>query len=317
MKPRPDKRRLQGLRKTAVNSEEGIVLILTLMILAIITAVVVEFAYGVYTTTSELYNWRDSQRLSFVAKSGTFLAVNMISNPLAGNDLYKYLGREIPLENVSEGFSGRLIVEAEDENSKFNLNSLVAPNGQLNSEVCDRFKKLLDILDIDEGIADKIAYWIDPRSEPGMVNSENSTKSTNNGFMDSIDELQLINGIDLKTYERLLPYVTVYGYQDNTRLNIRDCRVNMNTASVPVIMSLADISRESAQAIVNQRELKPFGSPGEASNINITLPMEFFTADRPVNFHITAIGEENKVRRIIESVIKISGGNTILYWQET
>jgi general secretion pathway protein K len=316
MKPRPEKRRLQGLCKTAVNSEDGIVLILTLMILALITAVVVEFAYGVYTTTSELYNWRDSQRLSFVAKSGTFLAVNMISNPLAGNDLYKYLGRQIPLENVSEGFSGRLIVEAEDENSKFNLNSLVAPNGQLDSDVYDRFKKLLDILEINESVADKIAYWIDPRSEPGMANSENSTKNTNNGFMDSTDELRLIKGIDRKTYERLLPYVTVYGYQDNPSLNIRDKRVNMNTASVPVIMSLADISKESAQSLVNQRELKPFGSVGEAANIRINLSPEFFTAERPVNYRITSIGEENKIKRVIESVIKISGGNTILYWQE-
>jgi general secretion pathway protein K len=314
MKLYPDTQRLQGLCKTTVKSEKGIVLVLTLMILAIITAVVVEFAYGVYTTTSELHNWRDSQRLSFVAKSGTFLAVNMISNPLAGNDLYKYLGRQIPLENVSEGFSGRLIVEAEDENSKFNLNSLVYPNGGLKTDVYDRFKALLGILNIDEGLADKIAYWIDPRSEPGMANSENSTKNTNGGYMDSADELLLIKGVDRKTYEKLLPYVTVYSYDNISR---DDVHVNINTASIPVIMSLAGISMDSAQALVNQRTLKPFGSVGEASNIGINLSPDFFTANRPANFRITSIGEENKVRRIIESVIRIDAGSRILYWQET
>lgn len=304
-----DRHRLRRLRKNTVNSEKGMVLVLTLMILALVTAVVVEFAYGVYTTTSELYNWRDSQRLSFVAKSGTSLAVNMISNPLAGNDLYKYLGRQIPLENVSEGFSGRLIVEAEDENSKFNLNSI---NKVWSSDgtrrAYDSFRRLLGNLGLDENIADKVSYWIDPSKEPGLANSEDVTKS---GYMESVSELLLIKGIDRQIYEKLLPYVTVYGYGGTD-----DSRVNMNTASIPVIMSLADVSKESAETFVNQRELKPFSSVGEASNMGIDLPPDFFTADRPVIFRIKSIGEENKVRRIIESVIRINAGNTIKYWQE-
>jgi hypothetical protein len=45
-------------------SESGMALVMTLMILALITSLVVEFAYGVYTTTAALQNWKDSQRLS-------------------------------------------------------------------------------------------------------------------------------------------------------------------------------------------------------------------------------------------------------------
>ncbi len=299
-------------------SEEGIVLVLTLLILAIITAMVVEFAYGVYTTTSALYNWRDSQRLSFVAKSGTSVAVNLISsyagyaNVLVGNDLYKYLGRQIPLENVSEGFKGRLIIEADDENSKFNLNSINRIELDGTRQSYEAFKRLLGFLGLDETIADRIAYWTDPSKEPGLANTENVTK---NGFMESVDELLLIKGIDQKTYEKLLPYVTVYSYSGIN--NMLDPSVNVNTASIPVIMCLANISKESAQTLVNQRELKPFGSVGEAANIGINLSPEFFTATTPKNFRITSIGEENKIRRVIESVIRIDGGNTVLYWQET
>ena len=307
-------------KPTAKSSERGIVLVLTLMILAIITAMVVEFAYGVYTTTSALYNWRDSQRLSFVAKSGTAVAVNLISsysNPLTGNDLYKYLGRQIPLENVSEGFKGRLIMEVDDENSKFNLNSLVYPKGQVNDDCYHWFKNLLDVLNMDQGIADKVAYWIDPRSEPGMANSENSTKNVNSGYMDSIDELLLIKGIDRKSYERLLPYVTVYGY-DGTQT---DSRVNINTASIPVIMSLG-ILKDQAEEIVNYRNVQPFGDNRGLQGAG--LDSQFissisgkFTWQPPKNFRITSIGEENKIRRVIESVIRIDAGNRILYWQET
>ncbi len=304
--------RCRSLLRTG--SEKGIVLVLTLMILAIITAMVVEFAYGVYTTTSALYNWRDSQRLSFVAKSGTAVAVNLISsysNPLIGNDLYKYLGRQIPLENVSEGFKGRLIIEADDENSKLNLNSINRIELDGTRQSYEAFKRLLRFLGLDETIADRVAYWIDPSKEPGLANTENVTK---NGFMESVDELLLIKGIDRKTYEKLLPYVTVYSYSGPN--NMLDPSINVNTAAIPVIIAVANISKTTAETLVNQRDLKPFSSVGEAANIGINLSPEFFTAAPPKNFRITSIGEENKIRRVIGSVIRIDAGNKILYWQE-
>lgn len=286
-----------------IKSENGIALVLTLMILVIITAVVVEFTYGVYTTTSALYNWRDSQRLSFVAKSGISVAVKMISEPtVQSTDLYRYLGRDIPFENVSEGFNGRLIIKAEDENSKFNLNSLRTP------ESIEGFKRLLNNLNLDENIAARVADWIDTDSNPRLQDSEEGAK---NDYMSSVDELLLIKGIDRLTYEKLLPYVTVYNH-----MGTEDRRVNVNTASIPVIMSLADISKESAETIVNQRELKPFSTPGEAANLGINLPPIFFMADPPKTFRITAVGEENRIRRVIESVIDSSAGNRVKYWRE-
>ncbi|HWR58636.1 MAG TPA: type II secretion system minor pseudopilin GspK [Thermodesulfovibrionales bacterium] len=295
-----------------IRSEKGIALVLTLMILTIITAVVVEFAYGVYTSTSALYNWRDSQRLSFVAKSGVAVAASTISDPsrfgMSPKDLYKYLGRQIPLENVSEGFSGRVIISAEDENGKFNLNSIVRvwPDGS--QRAFDSFRQLLGNLRLDESIAARVADWIDMDSNPRLTDSEEGAK---NAYMDSVDELLLIRGVERETYEKLLPYVTVYGYGGTD-----DPRVNVNTASIPVIMTLAGIFKESAETLVNQRELKPFNSPGEAANIGINLPTSFFLAETPRNFRITAVGEENKIRRVIESVINTGAGSQVKYWRE-
>jgi general secretion pathway protein K len=283
-------------------------LVLTLMILVIITAMVVEFAYGVYTSTSALHNWKEAQRLSFVSKSGISLAVKTIVD-VPKTDLYKFPGRmTIPVENILEGFSGSVIVTVEDENAKFNLNSLrLPPNVQV-------FKRLLRNLGLDEGIAERVADWIDTDSEPRLKDSEEGAK---NAFMDSVDELLLMKGMDVRTFEVLLPYVTVYGYGGQ-----EDARININTAPIPVIMSLNEnITKERAEEVVNQRKLEPFGKLGELSragfdNSLITAISTTATAGSPITFHITSAAEENGIKRVIESVVMIGVSGQTVYWRE-
>jgi len=297
-----------NLKHYSFNSE-GMALVLTLMILTLITAMVVEFAYGVYTSTSALYNWRDSQRLSFVAKSGVVMAVNTISGA-PYSELYRYLGREIPVPGIPEGFNGSFVIRAEDENSRFNLNSL------RNADSMKEFKRLLANLGLDELIAERVADWIDPDSDPWLRDSEEGTK---NAFMDSVDELLLIKGIDRQTYGKLSPYVTVYGF-----VGMEDRRININTAAIPVIMSLNEngmITREMAERLVRSRELEPFNSTSEVTRAGIEENMllrNFVTADPPVNFRITSVSEENKIKRVIEGVVKVTRGSqgTILSWRE-
>ena len=298
-----------------LGNSEGMVLVLTLMILTLITAMVVEFAYGVYTSTSALYNWRDSQRLSFVAKSGVAMAVNTISGALRSNsgappsELYRYLGREIPVPNIPEGFNGSFVIKAEDENARLNLNSL------RNADSLQVFKRLLGNLGLDELIAERVADWIDTDSEPKLRDSEEGAK---NAFMDSVDELLLIKGIDRHTYEKLSPYVTVYGFGGTD-----DRRININTAAIPVIMSLNEngmITREMAERLVRSRELEPFTTPGDLVNAGfaVNLSPDIITTDFPRNFRITSVSEENKIKRVIEGVVRVNRGSqgTIFYWRE-
>ncbi|MCL4476189.1 MAG: type II secretion system minor pseudopilin GspK [Nitrospirae bacterium] len=290
------------------SGEKGMALVLTLMILVLITAMVVEFSYGVYTSTSALHNWKEAQKLSFVSKSGVSLAVKTIAD-IPKTDLYRFPGRMvIPVENILEGFSGTLIVTVEDENAKFNLNSLRIPDS------IKVLKRLLTNLGLDESIADRVADWIDADSEPRLRDSEEGAK---NVFMDSVDELLLITGIDAQIYEALLPYVTVYGYG-----NTDDARININTAPVPVIMSLdARITKDRAEEVVNQRKLEPFASLGQLSragfdNTLITAISANATSGAPINFRIASVAEENGIKRVIEGVVKISGSGRVVYWRE-
>ena len=287
-------------RNNMLRSESGMALVLTLMIVVLIVALVTEFSYDVFTTTSALNNWKESQRLSLVAKSGVPWAVNIVSR--APRQLVmKYLGKEIPVENILEDFDGTVTVKVEDENSRLNLNSLKNPNA------LKVFKKLLSNpnLNINEEVADRILHWLDKNSGLKFGGPDDNTK---NAPFDSVDELLLIKGITNETYEKLLQYVTVYGRSD-------DLSININTAPIPVIMSL-NITLPDAEAIAKEREIKPFESVADFTGKfpAAGTPVQQNLAVDPSFYRIRITAEENRIKRVIECVVTTSG--TILYWKE-
>ena len=297
-----------------MRDERGIVLVLTLMILALITAMVVEFAYGVYTTTSALANWKELQRLAFVSKSGISLAVKTISD-IPQSERYRFPGAlDIPVGSLLQDFQGTVLVRVEDENAKFNLNSLVGRNKTLNMTAYKTFTRLLSNLGLDETIAQRVADWMGQETLPRLKGSKEGAK---NAFLDSVDEILLIQGIDSLAYGKLSPYVTVYGYSD-----ICPICININTASVPVIMSLNDgIGKELAERVIHSREMNPFKDKGELGNVPgfpLTPETSGMIVVSPSNYRITSTAEENKIKRVIESVVVISGTGSAVssFWRE-
>jgi general secretion pathway protein K len=295
--------------------EKGLATILILMIMAIITAVVIEFAYASYTSGIALSNWKDAQRLSLVARSAIVLKAGELAEQQSRNS-YTYPGKmEIPILNILQDFNGKILVRIEDENAKFNLNSLVSYNGTTNIQAYETFRRLLRHLDLDEIIADYIADWVDRDVEPRFAESEREAK---NDYMDSVDELLLMKGIDIHAYEKLLSVVTVYGVS-----GVASNLVNINTAPLPVIMALDEnITAELGERIINYRRLQPFkvvsdlvkvagfeGSLGQSLMGKITV--------KAAHFRFTSTAENNGIVRIIECVVTNTGnGFTIRYWQE-
>ena len=297
-----------------LKEQKGIALVVTLLALVLITAMVVEFSYGVYTGTNNLYNWRDSQRLSIMAKSGInvsakFLTSLPMDRPYPGSI-------EFPVENPFEDFSGTITVRIEDESSKFNVKSLVPGNGIVdeNDEKSpyNSFRRLLNVLSLDERIADRIVDWIDSNSEARIPNSEVGAK---NSALNSVDELLLINGISRKDYDTLLPYITIYGNRDAPEINI-------NSAEEPVLKSLSKyITGDDAKRIIKYRESNPFrGKSDLMSVLGFTGSkgqslMNKITTDIGPNFSIKSIAASGGVKRIIETVFNAST-RTIEYWKE-
>jgi type II secretory pathway component PulK len=278
------------------------------------TAMVVEFTSVTYTANASLSNWRDSQSLSLAARSGMNLAVKVLSDRYDRYS-YTYPGYvTMPVPNILENFEGNVVIKVEDENGKFNINSIIMPNNTLNKTEYESFKRMLKNLALDEKVADKIADWIDDDNEPRLEKSEDGAK---NAYMDNVDELRLI--IDSKSYEKLLPFVTVYGIN-----NIYANTININSAPISVLMSLDDaITTELAERIVSYRSVEPFqntsdivkvagfeGSLGQSLIGRITV--------KASNFRIISEASIHGIKRIIESVVgRTSAGFTVTYWQET
>ena len=296
------------------SSEKGVAIVLVLLIVALMTAMVVEFTSVTYTANASLSNWRDSQSLSLAARSGMNLAVKVLSDRYDRYS-YTYPGYvTMPVPNILENFEGNVIIKVEDENGKFNINSLIMPNNTLNKTEYESFKRMLKNLALDEKIADKIADWIDDDNEPRLEKSEDGAK---NAYMDNVDELRLI--IDSKSYEKLLPFVTVYGIN-----NIYANTININSAPISVLMAFDDaITTELAERIVSYRSVEPFqntsdivkvagfeGSLGQSLIGRITV--------KASNFRIISEASIHGIKRIIESVVgRTSAGFTVTYWQET
>lgn len=296
-------------------SEKGVALVLTLVILVVLTAMVTEFAYGVYMTNASLYNWRDSQRLSLVASSGVTLAVKNLIEVEKLNP-YTYPGKaELGLGGIVGDYNGAVGIRVEDENSKFNINSVVWPNGELNERAYQSFRRLLALFGVDESVADMVADRIDADTDERLPGSEDGEK---NGYFESPSELFLIEAVSREDAEKLLPYLTVYGLEGPA-----SDAVNINTASAPVIMSLGeDITEELAKRVVSYRDLSPFESPGQLTKVagfegQLGQSLMGMIAVKAVNFSITAEAEENGVKRSISAVVALRGSSSLIrYWME-
>jgi len=164
---------------------------------------------------------------------------------------------ELPPIPVEGGFiKGKLT----DLQACLNLNNLV-------TDVADapvtrtRLERLLSILEIDAGHVQAMIDWLDPDLQTTIPDGAEDVHYMNlqrpyrtaNGRMLSVSELRLIRGFDDPvSYDRLRPYVCAFGVP---------APININTASVEVLRSLADdLSASDVANIIEQRNDEAFKS---------------------------------------------------------
>ncbi len=291
-------------------SSEGMALVLTLAVLTLITAMVVEFAHGVYVYMGFLDNWRTSTQMSLLSKSGVEIASKYLVENLKGKS-YTYPG-VIRVPSVSpfgaEGSGGVVSIVIEDENSKFNLNSMLYGKGTINEQAYESFKRLVLELGLDADIAPRVADWLDRDNLPRLSGSDKGLK---NASLESTDELLQIPGISRSAYDRLAPYVTVYG----------NGMININGAAAPVLMALDDsLTGEMAERIISYRQLNPFESEGQLTsvagfeNLGISLMGRITVKGELFSIESTATSADG-IKRTVHCVLATSGNK--VYWKES
>lgn len=281
-------------------------LVLALLIVAIITAMVVEFAYGVYVQTSALHNWQAAQEMSLTAKSAVRLASKML--PDRAEDSYTKGFTEITQESPLPDLKGSITLRIEDEYAKFNLNSLGAPSNVFDQEKSpyNSFGRLLASIGLKDEIADRIWDWIDADSVPNNGRFPETETGSKNAKLDSVDELPSIPGIDRETYEKLLPYVTIFN---------SDNKPNINSADVPVLMSASKIvTRDLAEQIMRERRNASFRDMRDLNDrVSGVSSLDGYISFTGAAFRVVSTAQSGDIKRVVECVIDT---NEVKYWKE-
>ncbi len=158
---------------------------------------------------------------------------------------------QFPAPDGAEGdmISGRI----EDLQGRFNLNNLVNSDGLVDTGQLQQFKRLLTVLKLSPGLADRVADWIDVDSTPqGMDGAEDGEYSrqdppyrTGNTRLVSPTELLLI--VSAEEYKKLAGYVAALPGRTKTRINV-------NTASREVLASLDYVTAADIDELLKERE---------------------------------------------------------------
>jgi general secretion pathway protein K len=158
-----------------------------------------------------------------------------------------------------------------DLQGRFNINNLVDANGASDPEAVAQFQRLLDVLGLDRRWATLTADWLDTDIEPNFPDgAEDSTYMSvdppyraPNLPVTSVTEMMSLPEMEPEVFGILRPHIVALP---------RGSRININTATGPVIQSLTDgLSEGDALAIAEDR---PDGGYEDLAELDNRLPAD-------------------------------------------
>jgi general secretion pathway protein K len=265
----------------ALKSKRGVVLILVLSMVALFSAMIVNFSSDEALDIELAYNFRDSIQAQYIAMAGVEAAKVILSQDNAGYDSLDEQWADFPVFAASASTyleGGQLTGTITDECSKFDLNSLAINNDNHRSWRELQFKRLFTVLNIDitpeelDDLTNSIIDWESAASEVSIVGAKDEYYQSleppyhcKNGPMDSIEEIMLVRGMKkeyffgTENYEGIRNYITV-------SLNTSTCgKININTASETVLRSIDD--RFTEDVVNNIVADRPFKNISDVSGI--------------------------------------------------
>jgi general secretion pathway protein K len=310
-----------------MRGNRGFALVLTLVVTALMVAVLTELIHQVYVDTSLSRGFRDGQQASLLAESGITAGKKIIQLYFNGSYTAPF---DIPTQ---EDEVGKLEITVIEESGKLNLNTLVQNNGKdIDPAMLDRLMRLRTQLKITvdqhvwETLWNALADWIDNDNIPRSNSVESPYYQTlkppymaRNGRLRSVEELSLVYGFTPEIITLIKPFVTVYAEQ-NASYSIATSRININTAPLEVLVALdKNITKDMAQRVLEERQRNPFKSIGELSRISgfesLASQLQGYATVKGSIFRIISKALVKDSARTVEVVWR-SSDDKILSWQE-
>jgi len=300
--------------------EEGVALILTLLITAILVTLIVEVNYSTQVGLRIAGNFRNDLQAGYLAKSGVNIAISYLKFDVENTDtdnLDEDWAKPYPPIPVGDGF---VQVVTEDESAKINVN--VMGDEKAAPKIREALSRVLSILferkDVDMGILDAIMDWVDPDGETRPDGAEDDYYGSldppyacKNGPLDTLSELRMIKGVTDEVYGKIFKYLTIYS---------KDGIININTVDMEVLMCLDEgIDGPMAVGIKEYREETPFGGQNwQEAFRDVINNDDVYNRISPIigvtsnAFSVESTGRVERVEKVIRAVIDREG-KQILY----
>ncbi len=253
-----DRKSLGGA--VAPRGQRGVALLTALLVVFLATVATVSLVYKLQLSINRSGVLLGQRQALYYALGGEAWAGQILRRDAEdnesdhGNEDWATTIAALPIEGGT--ISGSIV----DEQGRFNLNALIGEADVPDESRIEQMRSLLTSLELEPDLTMAIVDWIDANQEPGFPGgveaSEYMTKEppyrAADGPLVSLSELRLINGIDAESYRKLLPHVTSLP---------AETPVNVNSATVPVLMSLhPELSEADAETIREHAQTEGFES---------------------------------------------------------
>ncbi|MEE8448363.1 MAG: hypothetical protein V3S39_01895 [Thermodesulfobacteriota bacterium] len=304
-----------------VNDQQGLALILVLLILMLLTALASELAFSTRTEYNLTSNSIQEKQAYFIALAGYQMALAQIMTE------YDYVYRDnegnLVFANRGSGKESRTLRAAgfdiplgpgifsywiTDEDSKININAIKR----------NKLHLLLEETGIEgsqrDNLADSILDWRDADTVPRLKGAEDDyyrglpqPYESKDGSFDTIEELLLVKGVTPEIFYGSKSAEDGQGYRGISQfLTVQPRGVNRNTAE-EIVLKVA-FGEEKAERIVSQRSTK--------NGV-------FRDRDTSKSFTIIATGQINNtpIRRAIKAIVtkevtRQEQRVKIIYWND-
>ena len=301
----------------SISNQRGAVLLLVLVVVALLSALLTDWAFSTLVDLRLTETFRDSNRAYYLARGGVEVGRQLLladKNPDYDAPTETW-GMGIPAYPVSD--EATVSISIVDEDGRFNLNKVVLSD---NPDVVmrPRFVRLLKSIDIAdseaEALSEALVDWIDNNDRIYGGGAENSwyqgltpPLACKNDKLDSVDELLLVKGFTPEIVQRLTPFVTVAGVT----------KLNANTASRELLLAWhKDLTASGIDQLLSSRQGKPFKKLADVQAAIDGATYRDLTEQRDIDvasqfYRITSVAQVNDGVRTVEALIEKAGNRQI------
>lgn len=237
--------------------QQGIAVITAMLVVTIATVLAVELAWETnldIRRTEGLLTWDQAHQYGYGAEAFAVKTLEEVLQDQTGSTSVYSRDKD---GELCQGFAvtldgqGGMTGGVCDLQARFNLNNLLV-GGKRDKLAAEQFRRLLDAvsavneeIDIEPDVADVIVEstidWIDPDTTAEFNGAEDDTYTSEqppyraaNFWFTNVSELRAVRGVTPEIFSAILPYVAALPVSGQRTL------INVNTASVPVLMSLGE-----------------------------------------------------------------------------